>query len=57
MINKDIIIVDYFSKITTTEITDSGRQAIDRLNLLVKNVRKYRGRIERRKGKIKNIYG
>lgn len=56
MIKKDIVIVDYFSKITTTEITDSGRQAIDRLNLIVKNVRKWRGRIERRKQKIKRLY-
>lgn len=56
MTKKDIVIVDYFSKITATEITDSGRQAIDRLNLIVKNVRKWRGRIERRKQKIKRLY-
>lgn len=53
---KDIIILDYFSKITTTEITDSGRKLIDKLNLHVKNVRKWRGKVERRKEKIKRIY-
>jgi len=56
MIKRDIVIVDYFSKITTTEITDAGRQALDKLNLHVLNMRKYRGRIERRKEKIKRIY-
>lgn len=56
MIKRDIVIVDYFSKITATEISDSGRQALERLNLRVKNVRKYKGKIERRKEKIKRIY-
>ncbi len=56
MIKRDIVIVDYFSKITTTEISDSGRQALEKLNLHVKNLRKYRGKIERRKEKIKRIY-
>ena len=56
MIKRDIVIVDYFSKITTTEITDAGRQALEKLNIRVKNIRKYRGRIERRKEKIKRIY-
>ena len=56
MIKRDIVIVDYFSKITTTEITDAGRQALEKLNIRVRNVRKYRGRIERRKEKIKRIY-
>ena len=56
MTKRDIIIVDYFSKITTTEMTDVGRKALDKLNLRVLNMRKYRGRIERRKEKIKRIY-
>ena len=56
MIKKDIIILDYFTKITTTEITDAGRKALDKLNIHVKNVRKYRAKIERRKEKIKRIY-
>jgi hypothetical protein len=56
MIKRDIIIVDYFSKITATEISDSGRQVLEKLNLHVKNIRKYRGKIERRKEKIKRIY-
>ena len=53
--NKDIVIVDYFDKIKTTEITDAGREVINKLNLHVINVRKYRGRIERRKKIIKQI--
>ena len=57
MIKRDIIIVDYFSKITTTEITDAGKKALDKLSIRVKNIRKWRNRIERRKEKIKNIYG
>lgn len=57
MIKRDIVVVDYFSKITATEITDAGRQVLDKLNLRVLNMRKYRGRIERRKEKIKRIYG
>jgi len=57
MIKRDIIIVDYFSKITTTEISDADRESLNKLNIRVKNMRKYRGRIERRKEKIKNIYG
>ena len=56
MIKKDIVIVDYFTKITTTEISDSGRQVLEKLNIRVKNIRKYRGKIERRKEKIKRIY-
>ena len=56
MIKKDIIILDYFTKITSTEITDAGRKALDKLNIHVKNVRKYRAKIERRKEKIKRIY-
>jgi len=56
MIKTDTVIVDYFSKITATEITDAGRQALEKLNIRVRNVRKYRGRIERRKEKIKRIY-
>ena len=57
MIKRDIIIVDYFSKITTTEISDADRESLNKINIRVKNMRKYRGRIERRKEKIKNIYG
>lgn len=54
---KDIIIVDYISRITTTELSDAGKEALDRLSIRVKNLRKYRGRIEIRKEKIKRIYG
>jgi hypothetical protein len=54
MIKRDIVIVDHISMISATEV-DSD--ILERLNLLVKNIRKYRGRIERRKEKIKRIYG
>ena len=53
---KDIIILDYFSKITATEITDDGKETLNKLTIRVKNIRKLRGRIEKRKEKIKRIY-
>ena len=52
--NKDIVIVDHISMISATEVNPD---ILERLNLRVKNVRKYRGKIERRKQKIKRIYG
>ena len=54
MIKKDIVIVDHISMISATKIDPD---ILERLNLRVKNVRKYRGKIERRKQKIKRIYG
>lgn len=55
MIKKDIVIVDYFTKIKATEITDAGREILNKLNLHVINARKYRVKIERRKKIIKQI--
>ena len=53
MIKRDIVIVDHISMISGNTV-DSA--ILDKLSLRVKNVRKYRGRIERRKEKIKRIY-
>jgi hypothetical protein len=52
---RDIVIVDHINMISATP---DGKYIIylERLNLRVKNVRKYRGKIERRKEKIKRIY-
>jgi hypothetical protein len=47
------MIVDYFNRIIKTEVDTN---LLDRLNINLKNVRKYRGKIERRKLKIKKIY-
>jgi len=57
MDKKDIVIVDYFTKLTTTELSDDGIEAFRKLNFRVLNIRKWRGKIERRKEKIKRIYG
>ena len=53
MIKKDIVIVDYISMISATKVEPD---VLEKLNIRVRNVRKYRGRIERRKEKIKRIY-
>lgn len=53
MIKKDIIIVDHISMISATKVNPD---ILEKLNIRVRNVRKYRGRIERRKEKIKRIY-
>jgi len=53
MDKKDIIIVDHISMISSTKVDES---LLEKLNIRVKNIRKYRGRIERRKEKIKRIY-
>jgi len=53
MDKKDIVILDHISMIGTSKINTS---ILEKLNLRVMNLRKYRGRIERRKEKIKRIY-
>ena len=53
MDKKDIIIVDYISKISTRKI---DADILEKLNIRVRNIRKYRGRIERRKEKINRLY-
>jgi hypothetical protein len=54
MIKRDIVILDHISMISATKVDPD---MLERLNLRVKNIRKYRGRIEKRKEKIKKIYG
>ena len=49
--NKEIVIVDHIARLTQTE---SNPRLIEYLTM--KNVRKYRGKIERRKSKIKKLY-
>jgi len=53
MIKKDIVILDHISMISASKVDPD---MLERLNIRVKNLRKYRGRIERRKEKIKRIY-
>lgn len=53
MIKRDIVIVDHISMISANTVDPA---ILEKLNIRVKNVRKYRGRIERRKEKIKRIY-
>ena len=53
MIKRDIVIVDHISMISASKVDPD---MLERLNIRVRNIRKYRGRIERRKEKIKRIY-
>lgn len=53
MIKRDIVIVDHISMMSSNVVNSD---ILDKLSLRVKNIRKYRGRIERRKEKIKRIY-
>lgn len=53
MIKRDIVIVDHISMISANTVDPA---ILEKLNIHVKNIRKYRGRIERRKEKIKRIY-
>jgi hypothetical protein len=52
--NKDIVIVDHVTRLSYTEVNP---RLLEDLTIQVKNIRKYRGKIERRKSKIKRIYG
>ena len=49
MIKRDIVIVDHINMISQTEVTEN-------FSIKMTNVRKYRGKIERRKQKIKRLY-
>ncbi len=51
--NRDIVIVDHISKISYKEVTS---EFIEDFNKKVRNHRKYRGKIERRKEKISRLY-
>ncbi len=50
---KDIVVVDHISKISYKDVTSEW---MEEFNIKVKNVRKWRGKIERRKEKIKRLY-
>jgi hypothetical protein len=51
--NKDIVIVDHITRLSYREVNP---RLIEDLTITIKNVRKYRGKIERRKSKIKRLY-
>jgi hypothetical protein len=51
--NKDIVIVDHITRLSYKEVNPG---LLEDLTIQVKNIRKYRGKIERRKLKIKRIY-
>jgi hypothetical protein len=66
MIKRDIVIVDHIKTKQNTQLLEQVERMIsatkvdpdmlERLNIRVKNLRKYRGKIERRKEKIKRLY-
>lgn len=56
MDKKDIIIIDHVSMIRSNSHNINIDKSIEKLSLMVKNVRKWRARIERRKEKIKRLY-
>ena len=51
--NKDIVIVDHITRLSYTEVNP---KLMDDITIKIKNVRKWRNKIERRKLKIKKIY-
>jgi len=51
---KDIFTIDYITKISYSD--EVNHKLIENFNKSIKNVRKYRSRIERRKEKIKRLY-
>ena len=50
--NKDIIIIDHISMISQTKVDP---RMMENFTTMMKNVRKYRGKIETRKLKIKRL--
>jgi len=50
---KDIVIVDYITKLSYKEVNP---KLMGDITITIKNVRKWRNKIERRKLKINNIY-
>lgn len=51
--NKDIVIVDHITRLSYKEVNP---RLIEDFTIQVRNIRKYRNRIERRKLKIGKIY-
>lgn len=58
MIKRDIIIVDHISLISQTNQISKIKHEdmMSKFSIKMKNIRKYRGRIEKRKQKIKRLY-
>ena len=57
MIKKDIVIVDHIiDHISMISANKVDPTILEKLNIRFNNVRKYRGKIERRKLKIKKLY-
>ncbi len=50
---KDIVIVDYITRLSYKEVNP---KLMGDITITIKNVRKWRNKIERRKLKINNIY-
>jgi hypothetical protein len=53
MIKRDIVILDHITRLSYREVNP---RLMEDLTIKLKNVRKYRGKIERRKSKIKRLY-
>ena len=58
MIKRDIVIVDHISLISQTNQISKIKHddMLNKFAIKMKNIRKYRGRIEKRKQKIKRLY-
>ena len=54
MIKRDIFIVDHITRLSYREVNP---RLMEDITITIKNARKYRVKIERRKQKIKRIYG
>ena len=54
MIKRDIFIVDHITRLSYREVNP---RLMEDITITIKNTCKYRGKIERRKQKIKRIYG
>ena len=52
--NKDITIVDHITRLSYREVNP---MLMENLSIKIKNVRKYRARINNRISKIKSIFG
>ena len=58
MIKRDIIVLDHISMISKSKYQNNILEKFSKdVYTIMSNSRKYRGKIERRKEKIKRIYG
>ncbi len=53
MIKRDIVIVDHINMISQTKVDP---RMMENFSIKMTNIRKYRGRINKRKEKIKRLY-